>query len=195
MLYGVDFSISCPCVCKLAPNQKFADSKFKFLSSRKRDVSAANSNIQCELHKSYKTEQERYDHISNTMIQFIETEQKFLSDAVTVIIEDYALGAKGRVFNIAECTGLFKHKVHRNGWHMITIPPTVIKKFATGKGNADKEKMYRAFLSRDNNPELVKFYYDKTDVKIASPVSDIVDAYFVALCGADQLNRTLSTSV
>ena len=96
-------------------------------------------------------------------------------------MEDYSFGSKGKVFNIAEATGLFKHKLHQLGIELHTVPPTVIKKFATGKGNADKEMMYKAFVAQ-GNPELMKWYYDR-DVKVGSPVSDIVDAYFVAKYG------------
>lgn len=181
MIVGVDYSMSCPAVCILDPNKKFANSKFMFLSNRKRDINPAQSNIHSELHKLYTTEQERFDHISNSMIQFITT------NAVnpTVYIEDYAMGAKGKVFSIAENTGLFKHKLHQLGIEMVLFAPTAIKKHATGKGNSDKDAMYKAFLARGDNPDLVKFYYDKADAQVKSPVSDIVDAYFIALMGAD----------
>ena len=198
MIFGVDYSLSCPCICKLADDATFANSSFKFLSGRKRDISAPKSNIQVELHKEYKTEEERYDHISNTIIQFIQNNsleyqqdekwKKFdlegiwiPSSNVIVYIEGYAMGSKGRVFNIAECTGLFKFKVHQMGWELITVPPTVIKKFATGKGNADKNMMYKAFLERNKNVDLVKSYFDRECSKIGSPVSDIVDSYYIAL--------------
>lgn len=192
LIYGVDYSLSCPCICRLSNNGKFIDSKFKFLSNRKRDISSSKLNIQCEFHKLYKTDQERYDHISNTMIQFIETEQKDLIDEIFVFIEGYAMGAKGLVFNIAECTGIFKHKIHQHHWKLITVPPTVIKQFATGKGNSNKEKMYQAFLSR-GNPDIIKQYFCK-DVKVTNPVSDIVDAYFIALWGKTQVinNKEIS---
>lgn len=176
-IVGIDYSLSCPAACVFGPT--FKDCKIIFLANRKRDVSS--NNIQAEPHKDYKTEQERHDNLSNTIIQFItQSIQNHTANAV-VYMEDYSFGSKGKVFNIAEATGLFKHKLHRLGIELHTVPPAVIKKFATGKGNADKEQMYKAFVAQ-GNPELMKWYYDK-DVKVGSPVSDIVDAYFVAKYG------------
>lgn len=180
MIFGVDYSMSCPCICALHPSGDFSQSKFMFLTSRKRDTTAPSSNVKCEMHKIYSTDQERYDHISNTMINFIALN----TNNPTVYIEDYSMGSKGKVYNIGENTGLFKHKVHQYGWPIAKVPPTVIKKFATGKGNADKDAMYRAFLVR-GNPDIKHWYYDKPDMKLSSPVSDVVDAYFIALYGAN----------
>lgn len=172
MIIGVDYSLSCPAACALGPT--FKESKLIFLASRKREVTS--NNIHAEPHSTYKTEQQRYDNISNTIIQFIQSHT-----APVVYLEDYSFGSKGRVFNIAEATGLFKHKLHRLGIELHTVAPTVVKKFATGKGNADKEAMYKAFVAQ-GNPDLMKWYYDK-DVKVGSPVSDIIDAYYIAKYG------------
>ena len=60
---------------------------------------------------------------------------------------------------------------------MLLIAPTAIKKFATGKGNANKELMYESFLketSRNLQEELVV----KSE-KIGNPTSDIVDSYYI----------------
>jgi Holliday junction resolvasome RuvABC endonuclease subunit len=181
MIVGVDYSISCPCICILDPSREFSKSKFLFLSNRKRDVTAGNSHIKVELHKPFTTEQERYDHISNSMVHFITSNA---SEHPHVFIEDYAMGAKGKVFNIAENTGLFKHKLHQLNISMTFVPPTVLKKFATGKGNADKAKMYEAFTGR-GNPSIMLDYFDENKSKVDSPVSDIVDAYFMALYGVE----------
>lgn len=180
-IVGVDYSMSCPALCVLADDGSFANSKFFFLTSRKRDISIAG-NIRSELHLPYSTEEERYDHISNSMVQFLHVNTKL--DQLEVYIEDYSMGSKGRVFNIAENTGLFKHKLHRLEIDTHLIAPTVIKKFATGKGNADKQKMYAAFLAR-GNPSLDHFLGTtwKPGDNVGSPVSDLVDSYFIALYG------------
>lgn len=190
-IIGVDYSISSPCICILDPSREFAKSQFLFLSTRKRDETPALPNIRAELHKPYNTEQERYDHISNTMVYFITSNAH---QGATVCIEDYAMGAKGKVYNIAENTGLFKHKLHRLNIPMIFAAPTVIKKHATGKGNADKAKMLEAFTGR-GNPNLMPCYFGDKKTKVDSPVSDIVDAYFLALYGFDCLNSLNSNEI
>ena len=184
---GVDYSMSCPCLCVLAEDASFANSQFFFLTSRKRDVSISG-NIRSELHIPYSTEEERFDHISNSMVQFLQVNTQL--DQLEVYIEDYSMGSKGRVFSIAENTGLFKHKLHRLEIDMHLLAPTVIKKFATGKGNADKQKMYAAFLAR-GCPSLDHFLGRTwvTGDPVGSPVSDIVDAYFIALFGADRTTQ------
>ena len=60
-----------------------------------------------------------------------------------------------------------------------TVVPSVVKKGASGKGNADKELMYESF-SKETNTDLKKIF-DTT--KIGNPVSDIVDSYYVAKVG------------
>jgi Holliday junction resolvasome RuvABC endonuclease subunit len=178
MIVGIDYSITCPAICLLDSSGEFQKSRFLILSNRKRDELPTLKNIQAELHKTYDTEQARYDHISNSVVHFITSN----ASQPTIYIEDYAMGAKGKVFNIAENTGLLKHKLHRLSLPVYTVPPTVIKKHATGKGNADKDKMYEAYIGR-GNPDLMSVFFDKK-TSSGSPVSDIVDAYFIALYGA-----------
>jgi Holliday junction resolvasome RuvABC endonuclease subunit len=99
------------------------------------------------------------------------------NDITEVAIEDYSYGSQGKVFHIAENTGLMKWKVWQAEINYKLLPPTVIKKFATGKGNANKEKMYESFLqetSRNLQEELVI-----KSTKIGNPVSDIVDSYYI----------------
>ena len=62
------------------------------------------------------------------------------------------------------------------------IPPSEIKKFATGKGNASKEKMYESFFQETGVPltSFLGMSRQKTEPqKIKSPVSDIVDSYYI----------------
>ena len=60
-----------------------------------------------------------------------------------------------------------------------TVVPSVVKKGATGKGNADKDLMYESF-SKETNTDLKKIF----DVeKIGNPVSDIVDSFYIAKVG------------
>ena len=94
-----------------------------------------------------------------------------------IAIEGYSYGSKGKVFHIAENTGVLKYKIFQNGIPLEVIPPTTIKKFATGKGNADKVAMHK-FFKTDTGIDLKnKITPDKGTVD--NPVSDIVDSYYV----------------
>ena len=57
--------------------------------------------------------------------------------------------------------------------------PSVVKKFASGKGNADKEKMYEAFTN-ETKVNLKKIFDME---KLNNPVTDIIDSYYIAKCG------------
>ena len=96
-------------------------------------------------------------------------------------MENYAYGATGRVFNIAENTGILKKQLREAGFKYTVIPPTVIKKYATGKGNASKDLMYETFLS-ETQVDLQSQLSPKS-TKISNPVSDIVDSYYICKTG------------
>ena len=65
-----------------------------------------------------------------------------------------------------------------------TIEPSVVKKGATGKGNADKDKMYEAFC-KDTKTNLKKVFDTE---KVGNPISDIVDSFYIAKLGYENIN-------
>jgi len=65
-----------------------------------------------------------------------------------VIYEGYAMGAKGRVFNIGELGGVFLTLLYEHGVSVAILPPTCLKQLITGKGNADKAAMAAALQAR-----------------------------------------------
>ncbi len=96
-----------------------------------------------------------------------------------IFIEGYSYGSKGLVFNLAENMGTLKHKLYKANKEVRIIVPGVIKKLATGKGNANKVKMYEQFV-KDTGVDLMKLYEQK---KLNNPVTDIVDSFYVAKAG------------
>lgn len=177
-IVGVDWSLNCPAACALAADGSFNESKFYFLTRRKRDEDVVRANIKCQVIPEYNSEEERYHQNTELMVHWI---MQFPNPIV--YLEGYAMGAKGLVFNIAECTGLLKHKLWDFGVGFEIVAPPTVKKHATGKGNADKEAMFKAFRMA-GNPDLMQFYFQKHGAKVASPVTDIVDAYYLARYGA-----------
>ena len=83
--------------------------------------------------------------------------------------------------NIGENTGILKKQLKEAGFKYVTIPPTVIKKHATGKGNANKELMYETFLSESHVD--LKSQLSPKSTKISNPVSDIVDSFYICKTG------------
>ena len=104
-------------------------------------------------------------------------------DRGLVMLESYAFGARGdAVTKIAENGGVLKHEMLNYGIPFETVPPTTIKKYATGKGNAKKLDMYDAFVERTG-----------VEVDHFKAWSDIVDSYFIAMYFRDR-SEGLSTS-
>ena len=101
-----------------------------------------------------------------------------------IFIEGYSFGSKGQgLFQIAENCGILKYRLLEKGYSYNTVVPSVVKKGATGKGNADKDKMYEAFV-KETKIDLKKLF--DTD-KVGNPISDIVDSYFIQKVGYDNL--------
>ena len=177
MKIGIDYSLSCPAIC-IVPDEftefKYEDCKFYYLTNRKKyEGSFLNGQVVGTLHteKDYTSEPQRYENIAKWVIDTI---QFYDYNAIPQInLEDYSFASKGRVFHIAENMGLLKYKLYREGWKYNLLAPSVIKKFATGKGNANKEDMVIAF-EMDTHTDLK----DKFDCGINSPITDIADAYF-----------------
>jgi hypothetical protein len=121
-------------------------------------------------HSPYTHEMQRYSAIASWAMHVIKPDS-------TVFLEDYAMGAKGRVFAIGENTAILKYKLHfEKHLRYNLVAPTAVKKYATSKGNADKDKMYEVFYMQ-TKIDLFKIF-NVTSVK--SPVNDIVDSYFLS---------------
>jgi Holliday junction resolvasome RuvABC endonuclease subunit len=61
-----------------------------------------------------------------------------------VVYEGNAMQGKGRVFDIGELGGVLKLRLWVAGITILLVPPSSLKMFVTGKGNADKEAMMEA---------------------------------------------------
>jgi Holliday junction resolvasome RuvABC endonuclease subunit len=177
MFVGIDYSLSSPGICVSTTKEcNLDDCTFFYLTSKKK-YEGVFDNIHGELHQKWTTPEERYHHISDWVLRCVP------KDAELITIEDYAMGAKGRVFHIGENAGIMKYRLWLQQQKYQTLSPSEIKKFATGKGNANKEKMYEAFMSEHkyNIKELLA--QDTLD----SPVTDIIDAYYICKAGINAL--------
>ena len=92
-------------------------------------------------------------------------------------MEGYAYNAKGKVFQIAENTGLLKYKLFQQGIPVEVFSPTEIKKFATTKGNANKGKMHESFMKETKINLIETITPDKSEA--INPVSDVVDSFYI----------------
>ena len=131
-------------------------------------------------HKEWKDPIERFRNISDFVLDII---SPLLNPKI--YIEGYSFGSKGQgLFQIAENCGILKYRLQEQNLPYETVVPSVVKKGATGKGNADKDKMYEAFV-KETKIDLKKLF--DTD-KVGNPISDIVDSYFIQKVGYENLS-------
>jgi Holliday junction resolvasome RuvABC endonuclease subunit len=177
MLIGIDYSMNCPAVCYLEGEQMH----FRFLTDTKKYNNiwkGKNFIIEGIEHFNWKHPIERYTNIVHQLLGDTDYEIKKLRNAKNINIEDYSMGSKGLIFNIAENVAILKNFLWERDVEYNTVPPTVVKKFATGKGNSKKEQMYEAWLYQVGID--LKKIMDIESNKVTSPLSDLVDAYFLA---------------
>ena len=175
---GIDYSLTSPAICICRGAFKFDNCKIYYLTNvKKYEGDYYNGKINGRLHLPYTTETQRHDQISDWALSVIGT------TIHNIFIEGYSFGSKGLVFNLAENMGTLKHKLYKLNKRFDSIVPGQVKKNATGKGNADKLKMYEQFV-KDTKIDLMK-EFDQS--KLNNPVTDIVDSYYVAKAGYARL--------
>lgn len=179
MIYGgIDYSISCPSLCiyddslgALSHNT----CKYYFQQhnvsdrevERRRDLKL--DNIHPSVQYKWKDDHHRFFGLADWFLSIL------IQHRVEVVaMEDYALGAQGKVFNIAECTGVLKQFMMLTGIKFYTFPPCYVKKTFTGKGNALKEDMGHEYKNKYGVD--VSSLFEK-DEDWGSPISDIVDSH------------------
>ena len=88
----------------------------------------------------------RLDFVADAFENLIDTMVMHHKTVPLIAYEGYAMGAPkmgniGRFFDIGELGGVLKLIALRRGIDVLLVPPTSLKMFATGKGNADKDQV------------------------------------------------------
>lgn len=70
--------------------------------------------------------------------------------AALVVIEGYAYGIKAgsALVTLGELGGVLRDRLWAAGLHYLEVPPSNLKKYATGKGNASKDEVLAAAVHR-----------------------------------------------
>lgn len=179
---GIDLSLTSPALCinLSEDNFSFDTCQFDYLTDNQKRL-ISTDNISGTLFPQYESQYERYENISRWVVNNLQ-----YYDISTVFLEDYSFGSTGRVFHIAENTGVLKYLLWKNKINLITIPPSVVKKIATDKGNANKELMEQAFLNETgiNLKEMIGL-----TPKQWNPSSDLIDSFYICKYGALQYKK------
>lgn len=172
LIAGIDYSMTCPCVCISTAGKTFTFNTCEVHYLTQTNKYSGNfKNIHGSLFEVPTDPYKRYDGISSWAYNLVK-------NCDCIILEDYSMGSKGKVFHIAENTAFLKYKLYTNNKKFITLAPTSLKKYATGKGNSDKNIMYSFYEKEKNNIDLKKLFNIKGE-KITSPISDIVDSFYL----------------
>tara|TARA_B100000287_G_scaffold85502_1_gene78079 strand:+ start:446 stop:1033 length:588 start_codon:yes stop_codon:yes gene_type:complete len=184
---GIDYSLTSPAICvwKSTDDRLFdfdsCDLYYLENSQRWKSTTASSHgllNLHPEEYPEWNTEEERHDLLSNWAMSIIQ-------GCNEIYLEGYAFATVGKshVRSVAENTGLLKHKMHKVKQTFSLVPPTVVKKYATGKGNSNKEVMYEAFSAELVTPPDLKSQLTPKSKKLSNPVTDIVDSYWLCKYG------------
>jgi len=188
-IIGIDYSLTSPAITIYNGNDKwnynFGTCTHFCLANNERQRSkwAEIRSVKTEIYPVWDNDLQRYHGLANWVINCCIT--AISPERPKAYIEDYAYAATGRVFHIAENMAILKDTLTKWGIKYEMIAPTVIKKYATGKGNANKEKMYDAFTDETNRKLL-----DEFGIKLNNPITDIVDSYYIAKYGHTHGNNT-----
>jgi hypothetical protein len=112
----------------------------------------------------------------------------FCEDVDVVAWEDYAFSAKGNITMLAEFCGNIKSRLFEQGKGLRFYDPQSIKLYA-GKGNAKKPDMFDYYITDESKFDLSYLpaipvhkkgkNAGERDKNGISPLSDIVDAFFI----------------
>jgi Holliday junction resolvasome RuvABC endonuclease subunit len=176
IIAGIDYSLTSPSVCVHEGKEwSVKNCKFYYITPKKKWIVHAGQFFGKEYEK-FDTDSHRYDNLSKWSLDILNS-----SKVSNCFIEGYAFGAVGRVFQIAENTGLLKYKLWKDSIPFQVFAPSEIKKHATGKGNANKQRMHECFVEETSVD--IRKTLDIMNENIWNPVSDIVDAYYIAKLG------------
>jgi len=107
-------------------------------------------------------------------------------------IEGMAFGSRGRVvFDLGGLSHLIRSMLIDQDIKFIVIPPTTLKKYWTGKGNANKEKMIQTTIDKGYNISITKNYGTKKNPNILFD-DNVVDSHALCCFLKDTLENNLS---
>lgn len=173
---GIDYSLTNPAITiyRGGENWEPEHCRFFFLTDKSNRVKTDHPFYGDRMPKpeTFENYQGRYHYISSWALRVLTGSESF-----PITIEGYSMGSKGKVFNIAENTEVLKYRLFQKNVICLEAPPTSVKKFATGNGQADKKRMTDAFI-QDTGID-VHSLFGTGALKDISPVSDIADSYWL----------------
>lgn len=163
---GIDWGICSPSICICPEPFNIEECQFHFFRSTKAQAKINVKGLNHYEKMEFTSDMQRYEKLAEWAIEKIPRGSK-------IAMEGYSFSSSGLIFNLAENTAILKYKLYKLGYDVHIIPPTSVKKFYTGKGNATKQLMEKVF--KNENGDLLDCLGKST-----SPRSDIIDSF--AIC-------------
>ncbi len=139
-------------------------SNFSFILYEKTDIS--------KIPEYHLQEFEKTKNLINLADKILEVISKYINEDTVIVMEGVSYGSSLRtksIFDLAGLNYLIRNKILQyNTGKLLICPPTEIKKFAAGKGNAQKDIISTGFVILF--PEFEEI--DKID--------DLADAYYMS---------------
>jgi len=182
-IVGIDYSLTSPAICINIDGDDIL--YYYYLTSKKKYIGQMSEEIEGIEHEEWTDPIKRFTNISDFVLEYVSG----LINPI-VFIEGYSYGSKGQgIFQIAENCGILKYRLQEAKIPYEIVVPSVVKKGATGKGNADKDAMYEAFV-KETKLDLKKVF--DCD-RVTNPISDIVDSYYIQKVGYENLTSSKKT--
>lgn len=177
---GIDYSMTSPSVC-IHKGETWSIDNCTFYYLVKKDKHLVKTKqVKGFLYEEYEHQQQRFNNLSNWVLNILKEHR-----VDYVFIEGYSYGSSSsRLFEIGENTGLLKYKLWDSKFVFQVFAPSAIKKFGTGKGNANKEKLWECF-KEETKMNLFNIL-GQEEGKYWNPVSDMVDAHYICKLGFHQ---------
>lgn len=174
-ILGLDLSITSPGFCIMDVDEKYEIVNIDLHGFTKTDKWVWDGDGLI-IHKVPKEYDSHPPHYRPFMIY--EIMKPYLKDVDYIAIEDYAFGAKGKVFDIAESSGALKNIFYSMKIPMKKFPPMTVKQCATGSGGADKVMMGLAFSASGLKKFVNSYLFELPEYN--NPQEDLIDACYMA---------------
>jgi len=171
---GIDYSMTSPSICvHTGKDWSINNCVFYYMVQKDKHL-VITEQLRGSLYPAWETTEQRFHNLAVWSLDVLNEHRVSFA-----VIEGYSYGSSSsRLFQIAENGGTLKQMIWKNNIPFDVTPPTVIKKLATGKGNANKEKMWDSFIE-ETGLNLFNIL-GQEEKKHWNPVSDMVDAYYLS---------------
>jgi Holliday junction resolvasome RuvABC endonuclease subunit len=170
IIAGIDNSKNSPGIVKFYINDEtFKIEKEDFLGITTTKAKKPKTNTGKNCLRFYDKESDDYEKMTFMSDNIIE----FVKDCHYIAFESYSFSSNGKVFDIAECTGVLKWRLYHLNKIIRLYAPTLIKMFATTNGKADKNMMIDYYKKIGNPLNIAESQLTN------KPYEDIVDAYWI----------------